>query len=122
MAWGMWRCLGGRFAGRPKKVGAVYQSRPNPENHARTWPNPRNLCSFNDHFMLDPMQPEELEQLKQRLSALRIEHRDLDDAIASLEAGPYVDQLQLRRMKKRKLYLKDLIQRLESKLIPDLNA
>lgn len=68
------------------------------------------------------MQPHELEELKQRLAALRMEHRDLDQAIFSLESAPYVDQLQLRRMKKRKLYLKDLIQRLESKLIPDLNA
>ena len=68
------------------------------------------------------MQPHELEALKQRLAALWIEHRDLDDAIAVLESGTYVDQLQLRRMKKRKLYLKDQIKRLESKLIPDLNA
>lgn len=68
------------------------------------------------------MQPHELEELKRRLAALRVEHRDLDDAIAVLESGTYVDQLQLRRMKKRKLYLKDQIKRLESKLIPDLNA
>lgn len=68
------------------------------------------------------MEPQEIEAVKTRLAALRLEHRDLDDAIVSLESASYVDQLQLRRLKKRKLHLKDLIQRLESKLIPDLNA
>ena len=57
-----------------------------------------------------------------RLAELRVEHRDLDEVIARLLEGPYVDQLQVRRMKKRKLMLKDLIARLESELIPDLDA
>ena len=57
-----------------------------------------------------------------RLAELRVEHRDLDDVIARLLEGPYVDQLQIRRMKKRKLMLKDVITRLESELIPDLDA
>ncbi len=57
-----------------------------------------------------------------RLAELRVEHRDLDDVIARLLEGPYVDQLQIRRMKKRKLMLKDVISRLESALIPDLDA
>lgn len=57
-----------------------------------------------------------------RLAELRVEHRDLDDVIARLLEGPYVDQLQIRRMKKRKLMLKDVIARLESALIPDLDA
>ena len=51
-----------------------------------------------------------------------MEHRDLDEAIARLVADPTVDQLALRRMKKRKLKLKDWIEYLESKLIPDLDA
>jgi hypothetical protein len=54
-----------------------------------------------------------------RLLELRQEHRDLDDAILTLTQAPYVDNLQLRRMKKRKLQLKDAIARLESLLIPD---
>ena len=60
--------------------------------------------------------------LVERLEALRIEHRDLDDAITRMEQGPYVDQLRLRRMKKRKLQLKDFIALMESRLIPDLDA
>jgi hypothetical protein len=58
----------------------------------------------------------------QRLRELRIEHRDLDDVIYRLSMDIYVDELQLRRLKKRKLMLKDQIMRLESELIPDLNA
>ena len=60
--------------------------------------------------------------LVEKLESLRMEHRDLDDAIARMEQGPYVDQLQLRRMKKRKLQLKDFIALIESRLIPDLDA
>lgn len=68
------------------------------------------------------MENEELIDLHQQLEELRLEHRDLDAAIqAMLETG-YPDQLQMSRMKKRKLQLKDSIARLESKLIPDLNA
>jgi hypothetical protein len=58
----------------------------------------------------------------QRLRQLRIEHRDLDDVIHRLQLDLYVDQVQMRRLKKRKLLLKDQIARLESQLIPDLNA
>ena len=68
------------------------------------------------------MDNDTLIELHQRLVSLRLEHRDLDDAIAVLEQNTYVDQLQLRRMKKRKLQLKDAMARLESRLIPDLNA
>jgi hypothetical protein len=58
----------------------------------------------------------------ERLRQLRIEHRDLDDVINRLQLDLYVDQVQMRRLKKRKLLLKDQIARLESQLIPDLNA
>ena len=57
-----------------------------------------------------------------RLVELRVEHRDLDDVIARLAKDPLVDELELKRLKKRKLMLKDMIAHLESKLIPDLNA
>lgn len=65
---------------------------------------------------------EEREAIQMRLSQLRLEHRDLDNAIERLVEVPYVDQLQLTRLKKRKLLLKDIIAKLESQLIPDLNA
>ncbi len=69
----------------------------------------------------DKVNTQLLERL-QRLRELRIEHRDLDDVICRLSLDIYVDELQLRRLKKRKLLLKDQILRLESELIPDLNA
>jgi len=58
----------------------------------------------------------------ERLRELRIQHRDLDDVIHRLQMDLYVNEVQLRRLKKRKLMLKDQIARLESELIPDLNA
>jgi hypothetical protein len=56
------------------------------------------------------------------IAELREEHRDLDEAIARLVVDPSIDQLRLRRMKKRKLKIKDWIAHLESQLIPDLDA
>ncbi len=58
----------------------------------------------------------------ERLRQLRIEHRDLDDIISRLTMDFKVDELQMKRLKRRKLMLKDQITRLESQLIPDLNA
>lgn len=58
----------------------------------------------------------------EKLRQLRIEHRDLDEVIARLSMDIHVDELQLKRLKKRKLHLKDQIERYGSELIPDLNA
>ena len=58
----------------------------------------------------------------EKLRQLRIEHRDLDDVIARLSMDIHVDEIQLKRLKKRKLMLKDQIERYGSHLIPDLNA
>lgn len=58
----------------------------------------------------------------EKLHQLRLEHSDLNEIIALLQEQTVVDQLQLRRLKKRKLLLKDIITRLESKLIPDWDA
>ena len=58
----------------------------------------------------------------ERLRQLRIEHRDLDDIITRLTMDFKIDELQMKRLKRRKLMLKDQIARLESQLIPDLNA
>jgi hypothetical protein len=64
----------------------------------------------------------EQEALRQKLVELELEHRDLDDVIARLtERAPY-DQLQLQRLKKRKLILKDQIAGIEDQLLPDIIA
>jgi hypothetical protein len=68
------------------------------------------------------MENDELIDLHQQLEEFRLEHRDLDVAIQALIETGYPDQLRMSRMKKRKLQLKDAIARIESKLIPDLNA
>ncbi len=64
----------------------------------------------------------DVEALKQRIHQLHIEHRDLDDVISRLSQNPAQDQLQLQRLKKRKLYLKDQITMLERQLTPDIPA
>jgi hypothetical protein len=58
----------------------------------------------------------------EKLRGMRIEHRDLDEVISRLSMDIHIDELQLKRLKKRKLALKDQIMKLESQLIPDLNA
>ena len=65
---------------------------------------------------------EDRETLQAKLEALRTEHRDLDEVIDRLLENPPFDQLQLQRLKKRKLGLKDQIIKLESQLIPDIIA
>lgn len=60
--------------------------------------------------------------LRVKLGVLTREHRDLDEAIGALEERPLPDQLTLRRLKKRKLALKDKIQRIEDELTPDIIA
>jgi hypothetical protein len=59
---------------------------------------------------------------RERLRELRVEHRELDEAIQRMQEDPLADELQLRRLKKHKLRLKDLIAQAESALIPDLDA
>ena len=58
----------------------------------------------------------------ERLRELRVTHRDLDYLIDRLSSDPFVDQLRIRRLKKRRLILKDMIVKLESELIPDMDA
>jgi hypothetical protein len=69
-----------------------------------------------------PLTEEEKAQIRQRLQALEVEHHDLDDVIDRLVIDRSLDQLQLQRLKKRKLLLKDQIQRLRTRLIPDIIA
>lgn len=69
--------------------------------------------------MNQPSDPAELARVAQRLVELRLEHRDLDLAIGRLHENIAADELAVKRLKKRKLQLKDVIIRLESALIPD---
>ncbi len=62
------------------------------------------------------------EQIETRIIELETEHRDLDTAIKRMAEGVYVDQIQLKRLKKKKLQLKDTIAKLRSSLIPDFTA
>ncbi len=62
------------------------------------------------------------ELLRRKLEELRLEHRDLDDVISRLSESAPMSQVQLQRLKKRKLMLKDQIALLESKLLPDIIA
>lgn len=64
----------------------------------------------------------DIEALRAKLAALKSEHRDLDDIIAQLVKRVPFDQLELQRMKKRKLLLKDQISKIESELLPDIIA
>jgi hypothetical protein len=68
------------------------------------------------------MKSEDTAEITRLLAELREEHRDLDLAINRMAQDPWQDQLRMRRLKKRKLKLKDWIARLESQLIPDMDA
>ena len=62
------------------------------------------------------------EKLRERLELLKAEHRDMDDAIQALSQRSVPDMLQLQRLKRKKLLLRDEIDRIESQLLPDIIA
>jgi hypothetical protein len=64
----------------------------------------------------------EQETLKERLAQLKAEHRDLDDAIQALSQRAVPDMIQLQRLKKKKLLLRDEILKIENRLMPDIIA
>lgn len=64
----------------------------------------------------------EQEKLKEKLEELKTEHRDLDEAIERMSEQAQFDMLKLQRMKKRKLALRDMINKMESMLLPDIIA
>ncbi len=72
--------------------------------------------------MNGPLEPEDIRALRQRLQRLQGEHHTLDERIRACDSPTYADQLGLRRLKKRKLFLRDEIEKIRSALIPDLNA
>lgn len=61
-------------------------------------------------------------EIKTRINTLSLEHKDLDDALNLMHEKPFIDELQIKRLKKRKLKIKDEMKLLESKLIPDIEA
>jgi len=65
---------------------------------------------------------EDAEAIRVRISVLKVEHRDLDAVIARLSEDPAQDELQLKRLKRRKLLVKDHIAMLERQLVPDVPA
>ena len=84
------------------------------------WPENRIGLNFGVRFSRSACVNEE--EMRKRLEVLRIEHRDLDAAIDALTAAGSTDQLQIARLKKRKLRLKDQIALIEDYLIPDIIA
>ncbi len=70
----------------------------------------------------DTLQTMETEQIKRRIIELQVEHRDLDEVIDRLAGQPGVDEIKLRRLKKRKLQIKDSISLLQMQLVPDVPA
>ena len=72
--------------------------------------------------MREPLSEQEKQRLEERLFELKQEHRDLDDVITRLSSQGAIEELQLKRFKKRKLKLKDIIMQLENELIPDILA
>src|SRR5579859_7215304 len=99
-----------------------------PSRRDRAWRRrePRNRLVHYCHRSKtrQPARPMDLdlEAIKARLEQLRSEHRDLDDAIARISETVPFDTLQVQRLKKRKLLLKDLIIKLENQLVPDIIA
>lgn len=65
---------------------------------------------------------EDIAQIRNRLAEIKLEHSDLDQIIERLTRDTTVEELQVKRLKKRKLYLKDQIANLENELIPDILA
>lgn len=70
----------------------------------------------------EPLAPAEEARIRSQIAELREEHQDLDDAVRALETLPMPDQLQIARLKKKKLTLRDQIAKLEDKLTPDIIA
>ena len=82
----------------------------------------RRFHSRNPALTFAAMTKEDAAELHAQLARMRQEHRDLDAAIAALEAAPGADILQIQRLKKRKLQLKDKISFVEDQITPDIIA
>jgi hypothetical protein len=87
-----------------------------PDNRAG---RPKDWAKFG---FASPMQRRDERELRDELVNLRAEHRQLDSEIVALEASPTADQLLVKRLKKKKLILKDRITSIEDRLLPDIIA
>lgn len=76
-----------------------------------------NNLNGNPHSLM-----EDITELEEKLADLQREHKDLDDVIDRLRSTPPVDFLQIKRLQKKKLHLKDMIQKIKSQIIPDIIA
>lgn len=113
--------LHGNVSSRFKFPGALYFHAAQPKIQPSQ--NPARPSTFIDPGMNDCDEPDdEVTSLSARLAALRTEHRDLDAVIGQLISAPINDELLLRRLKKRKLLLKDRIAIFERILDPDVPA
>jgi hypothetical protein len=84
---------------------------------------PQNLCErLSRQDLEEPMQRPDERELREQLVRLRAEHRDLDGQILAEVASPHGDQLLIKRLKKRKLAIKDRITAIEDQLLPDIIA
>jgi hypothetical protein len=85
---------------------------------------PLTLNPLEEGAMEETMEPtqEQVLSIRERIGQLRVEHRDLDDVIARLMGDPAHDELQMRRLKRRKLLLKDQMALLERQIDPDVPA
>ena len=79
-------------------------------------------AAFPGGVAIGPMQRPDERELREQLARLRAEHRDLDAQIVAQEVSALADQLQIKRLKKRKLALKDRITAIEDQLLPDIIA
>jgi hypothetical protein len=90
-----------------------------------TWADASTQANKEEEAMEDSvieLSEGEIEAVKERIAQLKVEHRDLDDVIGRLLDDPRHDELQMRRLKRRKLLLKDQIALLERQLNPDIPA
>ena len=84
---------------------------------------PGNLCErLSRQDLEEAMQRPDERELREQLARLRAEHRDLDGKISAETASPLCDQLLIKRLKKRKLAIKDRITAIEDQLLPDIIA
>ena len=93
-----------------------------PQNNSVQNRDQQNKNQQNENRQNNDPQNKDMQGLHYQLAELESEHRDLDEVISRLSDGTPVNQLQIQRLKKRKLNLKDEITRLHAKLLPDIIA